>query len=160
VNRRRALLGLALVATLALTAWTMALPDTAEPTVEPAASARAVPAVAARVPWPVLTPQAAAAWGVALLQPQVDGPPPVAAAAGPVAAPAPPQAPALPYRWIGRIDDGSGSQVLLAGATTTLMVRETDLIDGQWRVLHIRPDGVDLMWLPGSLPLTLNRPPA
>ena len=75
-----------------------------------------------------------------------------------------PQAPAFPYRWIGRWDqttDDSGSEppepsAVLAGPRSTWVVRRGDLIEGQWRVEAITPTAVQLTYLPLATPQTLS----
>ena len=98
--------------------------------------------------------QAGSAQGVAAWNPP---PPPLPPAAPPparAAAPAPPQAPPFPYTLIGRLDDGE-PRALLSGPLRSFGVKATEMIDGQWRVDAVQPQGVTLTWLPGGVTKTL-----
>lgn len=165
---RQHLLGTALVATLAATAWTALQPED-EP-VAPTASSRRAPVAAAPRPtaasaaspaptlergaWADPSAEQLAAW-----QPLPPPPPPPAPPAPPPPPPPPPVAPQPPYQMIGRLLEGEGIKAvevaMLASPNRTLSVRRGDVIDGQWRVEQIDPSGVRLTWLPGQLPQTL-----
>ncbi len=107
------------------------------------------PSAEARPAWRDAQPQGLAGWGP---------PPPAAPPPAPSpAAPAPPQPPEFPYTLIGRLDDGQ-PQALLAGRTRSFGAKAGDVIDGDWRVETVDPDGVTLTWLPGAITRTLNFP--
>jgi hypothetical protein len=66
-------------------------------------------------------------------------------------------APPFPYQLIGRLEDESGAgQALLAGPTRSIAARAGDVIDGQWRVEHVAPTGLALIWLPAQLPQNIT----
>jgi hypothetical protein len=158
---RQLVLGGALAATLAATAWVATRPDD-EAAVAVAPARRAAPGAAAtsaasapgastRQAWAEVPPEQLAAW-----QPPPPPPPPPAPAPAPAAAPPPPMAPPLPYQMIGRVVEGEGPAAvevgLLAGPNRALSVRRGDVIDGQWRVEQVSTQGIKLTWLPAQLP--------
>ena len=98
--------------------------------------------------------QAGIAQGLAAWNPHPPAPPPPAPPPAPAAAPAPPQAPPFPYTLIGRLDDGEPC-ALLSGPLRSFGVKATEVIDGQWRVDAVQPQGVTLTWLPGGVKKTL-----
>jgi hypothetical protein len=161
----------ALLATLSLTAVLALQPDDDAATAVPvrrtanaappaAKTARttterawpAPPSASGTLQWLELPRPALAAWG-----------PPAAPPASPVnaapAGPVIPQAPAFPYTLIGRLEEAGVSRALLAGPVRTIDARAGDLIDGQWRVDAVLPDGVQLTWMPGGQRQTLNYRP-
>lgn len=160
--RRQLVLGGALAATLAATAWVATRPEdeaaatVAAPARRPAAAASAVaaapaPGVTGRAAWADVPASQLAAW-------QPPPPPPPPPAPPPVAAPPPPPpvAPPPPYQMIGRVVEGEGAKAvevaLLTGPNKALSARRGDVIDGQWRVEQVSDSGVRLTWLPGQLP--------
>lgn len=156
---RQWVLGGALAATLAATAWVATRPDegavavaVVEPVRRPATAASApAPQAAARQPWPEASAEQLAAW-----QPPPPPPAPPSQQQPTVAVPAPPSAPPPPYQMIGRLVEGEGAQAvevaLLTGPGRALSVKRGDVIDGQWRVEQVSTGGVSLTWLPSSLP--------
>lgn len=100
--------------------------------------------------------QAGIAQGVAAWNPPPPPPPPLPTAPPPAAAaaPAPPQAPPFPYTLIGRLDDGE-PRALLSGPLRSFGVKAAEVIDGQWRVDAVQPQGVTLTWLPGGVKKTI-----
>ncbi len=159
-TRRQLVLGGALAATLAATAWVATRPeDEAAPVaVAPprrAAVATAVPTAPpptlARQPWAEAGPAQLAAW-----QPPPPPPPPPPAPPVAAAPPPPPAAPPPPYQMIGRVVEGDGpaavEMALLSGPSKALSVKRGDVIDGQWRVEQVSTRGVSLIWLPAKLP--------
>lgn len=163
IRRRQLMLGGALVATLAATAWVATRPDD-EATTTVAAPARRTAAVnasstpaapapvdGARQPWAEAPAAQLAAWQPPPPPPPPPAPPP--AVAGP---PPPPVAPPAPYQMIGRIIEGEGGKAvevaLLTGPNKAISARRGDVIDGQWRVEQVSDSGVRLTWLPGQLP--------
>lgn len=77
------------------------------------------------------------AWG-----PSLPPPPPVVAVAK--VAPPPPQAPRFPHAWVGRFND----MAVVSGPQSTWVLAEGQVIDGQWRVEHIRDRQMQLIYLP------------
>ncbi len=77
------------------------------------------------------------AWGASL-----PPPPPVVAVAK--VAPPPPQAPRFPHAWVGRFND----MAVVSGPQSTWVLAEGQVIDGQWRVEHIRDRQMQLIYLP------------
>lgn len=161
----------ALLATLAISAVLAFQPDegaaTAVPvrravasTVVPMKTTRPVaerswptpPAASGTLQWSETPKAALAAWG-----PPAPPPPPPAKLEpmGPVI----PQAPAFPYTLIGRMEEAGVSRALLLGPVRTIDARAGDLIDGQWRVDAVLPEGVQLTWMPGGQRQTLNYRP-
>lgn len=109
--------------------------------------------------WLPPAPQALQAWGDgqaagAPAVPPPASPPrmnPAAGAAGATAGATttlPEPAPALPWRFIGRIDDGPLQRAMLATPQQMHVVAEGDTLDGRWRVLRIEAHAVELLWLP------------
>ncbi|MGK2899648.1 MAG: hypothetical protein ACSLE9_13335 [Burkholderiaceae bacterium] len=172
---RRTRLVFAAAATLALTLWAALQPD--EPSPEPTrprtdsasrgdSTPRAgrpaaiaaptpnagwpeAPRAGARPAWPALDAKSTAAWS---------GPPVVArtaAAAASAVTPAAAQAPPFTYVLIGRLDDGE-PRALLSGQRRSLGAKAADLIDGDWRVDAVTPQGVTLTWLPGGIKKTIT----
>jgi len=160
-------LGAALAATLAATAWFAWQDDTgmAVASAEPGRAAEgkaprtasASPAGKSRpeAPWPEpIAPRRppptsidAAAWSAAPARVEA----PSAPTAQPVAPPAAPErvAPAFAYTLIGRLDDGR-QRALLTGPRHSLAVQVGDIVDDEWRVDAVQPDGVTVTWLPGN----------
>lgn len=85
----------------------------------------------------------------------------------------PPVAPPFPHKWLGRYNDeavgvqepvvGASSvgvvrtvqRALVAGPSTTWVLKEGDVVDGQWRVDRIEARTMQLTYLPLNLPQTL-----
>lgn len=182
-SRSRALM-LALGLTLGAVAWVAARDDAgdagdglvaapararataAAPFPGPGPGPKAVAAAASTAaPWPAApagrasgsAAPATVAWGTVPPPPAAPAPVLQRAAVQPAPA-APPQAPAFPYTWIGRVDDGAQPQALLEGPNRTLSVRPRDVIDGQWRVDAVDAQGVRLTWLPTGQPVQVARP--
>ncbi len=95
-----------------------------------------------------MTAAAPSAWGA------VVPPPPPAPPKQDRVADASPVAPPFPHQWVGRFDDeaGPGSKPLrravISGSVSTWVVREGDVIEGQWRVDQIQERLVRLTYLP------------
>lgn len=160
--RRQLVLGGALAATLAATAWVATRPEdgAVAPVAAPARRAAPVvsaaaapppPAAGVRQPWAEAPAGQLSAW-----QPPPPPPPPPAPPPAAAAPPPPPVAPPPPYQMIGRVVEGEGAQAvevaLLTGPNKALSARRGDVIDGQWRVEQVSDSGVRLTWLPGQLP--------
>jgi hypothetical protein len=74
-------------------------------------------------------------------------PPPkpvVAAAPAPVVAVAPP----LPYRFAGRVRRGAEEEFLVSKGDFITPVRAGDVLDGTYRVVAAKADGIELIYLP------------
>ncbi|MCX2864105.1 hypothetical protein OOZ63_19950, partial [Paucibacter sp. PLA-PC-4] len=108
-----------------------------------------------RAPWPEAPQAQLAAWG----PPPPPPAPPPAPAPPPEAAPAP-VAPAFPYQLIGRLEEGGVSQALLSAGNRSLNAKAGDVIDGQWRVERVGPNGLGLLWLPGQQSQTITFRPS
>lgn len=74
-------------------------------------------------------------------------PQPVAASAAP-SAPAVQVAPAMPYRFAGRVRKGAEEEYLISKGDLVFPVKEGDTIDGIYRVLAVKADGIELIYLP------------
>ena len=161
-ERRQLVLGGALLATLAATAWVATRPDdevattVAAPARRPAAVAAPATAASApvdgnRQPWAEAPATQLAAW-----QPPPPPPPPPAPPPAAAPPPPPPVAPPAPYQMIGRVIEGEGAKAvqvaLLTGPNKALSAKRGDVIDGQWRVEQVSINGVSLTWLPAKLP--------
>lgn len=171
VPTRRKWIGLAAAATLAATLWAALLDDVptegatspprsandsarksvrlensvAAPGSSPALGWPAPRDINDRSPWRPAPARGLAAWN----GPPPPPPPPPARQAARTAARPQPQAPAFPYTLIGRLDDGE-PQALLSGPMRSFGVKVNEVIDGQWRLDAVGPEGVTLTWLPGS----------
>jgi hypothetical protein len=160
--RTRVMVG-ALATTLGVTAWLAAAPDADEPVpalTRPRTSAARSPVApdaapaGERQPWPEPPRAAVLAWSA---PPPARAPLPAATLA-PVAAPAPPPPappPPFPYQLVGGLREGEHLRGLLDGPQRSLVVGDGDLIDGQWRVEHVGPSSIDLVWLPRGVAFSL-----
>ncbi len=63
-------------------------------------------------------------------------------------APPPPQAPPLPFTYLGKMVDGEQTTVFLAAADRNYVARSGDTLDGRYRVEKIEEDGLALTYLP------------
>jgi hypothetical protein len=79
-------------------------------------------------------------------------PPPRAAAPPP---PAKPVAPALPFVYLGRMEDAGAPSVILRRGKDVLVARERADIDGQYRLESIGPQGLVITYLPLNEPQIL-----
>jgi hypothetical protein len=61
---------------------------------------------------------------------------------------APPSAPPLPFKYLGRITDGDGIRVFLSMAERNYIVGLGDEIDGRYRVEEISDHSITLTYLP------------
>jgi hypothetical protein len=62
--------------------------------------------------------------------------------------PAAPRAPQLPFVFIGKRFDGVRWEVYVSRGADTLILRESDLIDGTYRVDSVRPPDLSVTYLP------------
>lgn len=148
ISRRHALFGLALAATLAATWWASQVEEEpAETPAEHPEAARPRRAAAPAAPAPTLAgldaPRAMPADSPELFQPRSLQPPPPSPPPPP-----PPQAPALPFRFVGALEEGGERAVFLLEGTQVLMVRAGDQLGGQYRVERITPTSVEFTYLP------------
>lgn len=74
--------------------------------------------------------------------------PPAPAAKTVAAAPAAPTAPPLPWKYVGRMQDGDDTVVLLSGGGKDHSVRRGDVIDGAYLVDEIGPGTIVFVYLP------------
>lgn len=180
MNGSRLLLALGLVATLLAAAFApdpgeslvaptprAAAPGAGRPTETPATSgsvaARGRPAdvdVLAIRPRDAVD-EAPAAFGAPIRPPAPPRPVPVAASAPHAAAslpppPPPPQAPALPFRVLGRYVDGGEETLFLQHAERAVAVRVGDVLDGQYRVESLAAGVLTLIYLPLNQRQTLD----
>lgn len=159
VAPRHLVLGGALAATLAATAWVATRPQEeaaavlpvrhAVPAMAAAASAASAPGATLRQAWAEVDVEQLAAW-----QP----PPPAPLPAPSVNAQVPPPspiAPPFPYQMTGRLVEGEGAAAIevamLNGPNSALNVRRGDVIDSQWRVDAVSSSGLRLTWMPAKL---------
>jgi hypothetical protein len=131
-------------------AWPTTRPAAPQPAGRPAVPP--APPLARMPAWPSPPPAALAAWTAP--------PPPLPPRASePSAASAPrPRAPAFPYRWIGRLDDGAQAHALLADATRSFGVRAGDNVGTQWRVERVGHGGIVVTWLPEGQTVNVGAP--
>lgn len=99
-----------------------------------------------RAPWPELSEPLARIVSFA--------PPPSRAAA---LVPVEPQAPPLPFRYVGAIDDAQGKAVFLLEGAQVRLARPGEEIAGRYRVERITPSAVEFTYLPLKKMQTLNR---
>lgn len=166
MNGRRILLALVLAATLAASWWALNLDDDDAALVLPVEQRSTGAYVAARKPaaaaagstsnrlerlsaqrpaWPELS--------VGLAQVVRFTPP---ASAAPVVR-VEPQAPPLPFRYVGAIDDAQGKAVFLVEGTQVRMARAGEEIGGQYRLVRITPTAIEFTYLPLNKTQFLNR---
>jgi hypothetical protein len=171
--KRRALLGAALLATLA--AWFAPAGEPASSVVEATRPAAARPAASSRTHQRGGAPVQAV--GVLVIRPRAQGaaddagdaevfaslqqaapaapaPAPAAATAGTAAAT--PSVPPLPFRLLGRMDESGRSAVFLQYNDQNLVVRVGDTIADQYRVESLKGNILTLLYLPLNQTQTLD----
>ena len=67
-----------------------------------------------------------------------------------------PTAPALPYVYTGRMEEGGGTVLFLSRQQHVLLARQGETLDGLYRVDRITPWGVEFTYLPLKQKQTLN----
>ena len=67
-----------------------------------------------------------------------------------------PQAPALPFAYLGKMMDGDTMTVFLAKQDRNYIVRAGDTLDGDYRVAKVDDDGLELVYLPLGVKQTLQ----
>jgi hypothetical protein len=75
-------------------------------------------------------------------------PPPPKAAARVDVAPPPPSAPPLPFRYQGRMTEGSHTTVFLTQGERVLIAREGDLLNNQYRVESVSAGAITFVFEP------------
>lgn len=76
-----------------------------------------------------------------------------------VAAPAvaaAPTAPLLPFQFVGRLGDRDDMQVFLQSGEKLYVVRQGDVIDDTYRLVHVSATELSLVYLPLHQPQTLS----
>ncbi|MBM3113709.1 hypothetical protein H8F21_05795 [Pseudomonas sp. P66] len=68
----------------------------------------------------------------------------------------PPAAPALPFQFVGRLDDRDDQQVFLQSGEKLYVVRRGDVIDDIYRIEHISATELSVVYLPLHLSQTLS----
>lgn len=166
MNRRSILLTLVLAATLAASWWAINVDQDEPATVLPVERRHAAARTATRQPgteaarntgdrlerlsapraaWPELSA------GLAQIVRFTPPPPPA-----PVVR-VEPQAPPLPFRYVGAIDDAQGKAVFLLEGAQVRMARAGDVIGGQYRLVRIAPGALEFTYLPLNKTQLLNR---
>lgn len=59
-----------------------------------------------------------------------------------------PVAPRFPHSWVGRVNDDAVQRAVLSGPVSTWVVRQGDVIEGQWRIDRIQDRTMTLTYLP------------
>ncbi len=77
--------------------------------------------------------------------PAPPAPQPAASAPG---APAVAVAPPVPYRFAGRVRKGAEEEFLLSKGDLIFPVKEGDTLDGTYRVVAVKAEGIELIYLP------------
>lgn len=159
MNRRALVLTLALVATLAATAWT-AYQEQKEPSdlVEPVVRGQATdrPVVEVRNPQAMQHTALNEASRDAFAPRDWTPPPPPPPKALPPPPPPPPMAPPLPYRYLGKWREDGRLVVFLKSGNNSILVKGGEVLDGQWKVDEIAPRMMRFTYLPLAQTTTLN----
>jgi hypothetical protein len=82
--------------------------------------------------------------------------PPVERTVKRVVPPPRPQAPALPFAYLGKMVDGETTIVFLAKQERNYAVRAGDTLDGDYHVAKVDNDGLELVYLPLGVKQTLQ----
>ena len=74
--------------------------------------------------------------------------------------PAKPEAPPLPYRYLGRWEENGALTMILGHGDQSIPVRSGQILDGQWRIDNISARRIDFTFLPlkTRAHLTLEEP--
>lgn len=75
-------------------------------------------------------------------------PPPQAVATAGSSAPVVQTAPPMPYRFAGRVQKGAEEEFLLSKGDLIFPVKEGETIDGIYKVVTVKPDGIELVYIP------------
>ena len=162
-SRRGWILGVLLCATLAATVW-VSLGDTATDAPEPALAAPEAPRLPSRREAASDTPRlhldrlsrrvtADPTQNAFANRSWVTPPPPVQEAP-----PAPPTAPALPFTYMGKMQEGESGPVTvyLVQGEQAYSVKKGDVIDKTYRVESITADQIVMTYLPMAIKQTLT----
>ena len=79
-------------------------------------------------------------------------PPQPVVAAAPAAPVVTPVAPPIPYKFVGRVRKGAEVEFLVAKGDLIIPVRAGDVLDGTYRVVAVKSEGIDLVYLPLNTP--------
>ena len=79
-------------------------------------------------------------------------PPPQSVATASANAPAVQVAPPMPYRFAGRVRNGGEEEFLLSKGELVFPVKEGDTIDGTYKVVAVKPDSIELTYIPQGTP--------
>lgn len=158
MNRRTLMLSLALTATLAAVAWTAYQEKSASDLVEPVVRNQGLnqQAVAVINPPPGLRTALNEASQDAFAPRDWTPPPPPPPKALPPPPPPPPMAPPLPYRYLGKWLEDGRLVVFLRSGNRSVLVKEGEVLDGQWKVDEIAPRMMRFTYLPLAQTTTLN----
>ena len=75
-------------------------------------------------------------------------PPQPVVAAAPAPAPVVAVAPPLPYRFAGRVRKGAEDEFLVSKGDLLIPVRAGDVLDGTYRVVAVKADGIEFVYMP------------
>ena len=150
IARRQIVLGAALLATVGAAWWASTLeqeePESTSAVQRGEAPRRNRPAAVAAPAGSLAAldaPRPSLAEPPGLFAPRSLQPPP------PPAPPPPkPQAPALPFRFVGAVEEGGERAVFLLEGTQVRMVRAGDQLGSQYRVEKITPSSIEFTYLP------------
>ena len=79
-------------------------------------------------------------------------PPPQSVATASANAPAVQVAPPMPYRFAGRVRNGGEEEFLLSKGELVFPVKEGDTVDGTYKVVAVKPDSIELIYVPLGTP--------
>jgi hypothetical protein len=142
---RKIILAVAAVATIALVIYEPAKKD--GPASAPRQAAATTNTATAKAGDPLQVPERR---GLEKARGELFGAPPppqTAAKAGP-SAPVVQTAPPMPYRFAGRVRKGGEEEVLLSKGDLIFAVKESDTIDGTYKVVAVKSDSIELLYLP------------
>ena len=54
----------------------------------------------------------------------------------------------MPYKFAGRVRKGSEEELLLSKGELVFPVKEGDTLDGTYKVVAVKPDGIELVYIP------------
>lgn len=149
IPRRSLILLIALATTLAATWWASTLDDgdAAPPPARvrggEAVPGKTVPSAATLTLASLEDPRPGMPELKQFLKPRSFQPPPP-----PPPPPAKPQAPPLPYRFVGAVDDQGDRSVFLMEGTQVMMVRAGDELGGRYRVERVSDQAIEFTYLP------------
>lgn len=74
----------------------------------------------------------------------------------PPSRPKPPEAPPLPYTYLGQLAEEGGITLFLGRQQRTLIVRAGDILDGSYRIDAVTPQRALITYLPLDIQQSLN----